>query len=54
MSISVQELDNTVRALFEGKGEIVSDITTDARIESQFLLQPKLISGNHADTNHCI
>jgi hypothetical protein len=25
MSISVQELDNTVRALFEGKGEIVSD-----------------------------
>lgn len=26
MSISVQELDNTVRALFEGKGALVSDM----------------------------
>jgi hypothetical protein len=39
MSISVQELDNTVRALFEGKGDLVSDLRQTPHIPPRLVLR---------------
>lgn len=32
MSVSIQELDNTVRAFYEGKGDLVSDSKGNKRL----------------------
>jgi exportin-1 len=45
MSVSVQELDNTVRAFFEGKGDVVRILSPRCRFASRdgrLVAHPKL------------